>query len=87
MSTQKKVVDELPDEEVGALVPDPQVCREFQITSMTLWRRDHDPELKFPLRPKFESGNSAGAACFAAGIDIEEMSTVGELTDRLEVLL
>jgi hypothetical protein len=49
MSTQKKLVDELlSDEEVGELVPDPQVCREFQITSMTLWRWDHDPELKFP---------------------------------------
>jgi hypothetical protein len=49
MSTQKKVVDDhLADEEVGVLVPDPQVCREFQITSMTLWRWDHDPELEFP---------------------------------------
>jgi hypothetical protein len=49
MSTQKKLVDELlSDEEVGELVPDPQVCREFRITSMTLWRWDHDPELKFP---------------------------------------
>jgi predicted DNA-binding transcriptional regulator AlpA len=30
------------------LVPDPEVCREFSITSMTLWRWDHDPELRFP---------------------------------------
>jgi hypothetical protein len=30
-----------PDE----LVPDPIVCREFNISAMTLWRWDHDPEL------------------------------------------
>lgn len=56
MSRQKKAVDDLlpdeedlvSDEEVGELVPDPQVCREFHITSMTLWRWDHDPGLKFP---------------------------------------
>jgi predicted DNA-binding transcriptional regulator AlpA len=30
------------------LVPDPEVCREFSITSMTLYRWDHDPELGFP---------------------------------------
>jgi hypothetical protein len=41
-------VDNVADEDVGELVPDPQVCREFQITSMTLWRWDHDPDLKFP---------------------------------------
>jgi hypothetical protein len=33
-----------PDE----LVPDPEVCREFNISSMTLWRWDHDIELDFP---------------------------------------
>jgi hypothetical protein len=64
MSTQKRVVGDLlrsaspishsrevdlaADEDVGELVPDPQVCREFQITSMTLWRWDHDPNLEFP---------------------------------------
>jgi hypothetical protein len=64
MRRQKQVVDALllsaspislsregepvSDEDVGELVPDPQVCREFHITSMTLWRWDHDPELKFP---------------------------------------
>jgi hypothetical protein len=41
-------VDLVADEDVGELVPDPQVCREFQITAMTLWRWDHDPELEFP---------------------------------------
>jgi hypothetical protein len=35
---------DLPD----TLVPDPQVAREFGITSMTLWRWDHDPSLNFP---------------------------------------
>ena len=35
---------DLPDE----LVPDPTVCRELNISSMTLWRWDHDPELRFP---------------------------------------
>lgn len=33
--------DDNPDE----LVPDPVVCREFNISAMTLWRWDHDPEL------------------------------------------
>jgi hypothetical protein len=37
-----------PDE----LVPDRQICREFGITPMTLWRWDRDPELRFapPVR-------------------------------------
>jgi predicted DNA-binding transcriptional regulator AlpA len=56
MSRQKKAVDDLlPDEEdlvsdevAGELVPDPQVCREFGVTAMTVWRWDHDPELNFP---------------------------------------
>jgi predicted DNA-binding transcriptional regulator AlpA len=30
------------------LVPDPEVCREFSISAMTLWRWDHDAALKFP---------------------------------------
>ncbi len=30
------------------LVPDPQVWREFNVTPMTGWRWDHDPELGFP---------------------------------------
>jgi hypothetical protein len=41
--------DDLVFDEIDELVPDPQVCREFQITPMTLWRWDHDLELKFPL--------------------------------------
>jgi hypothetical protein len=29
-------------------VPDPMVCAELGVTSMTLWRYDHDPALNFP---------------------------------------
>jgi hypothetical protein len=39
------------------LVPDPQVCREFGITSMTLWRWDRDPELDFPPVIKIRKKN------------------------------
>jgi hypothetical protein len=35
-------------DEPDQLVPDPQVCREFGVTAMTLWRWDHDLDLKFP---------------------------------------
>jgi hypothetical protein len=30
------------------LLPDPIVCRRYGVCSMTLWRWDHDPNLKFP---------------------------------------
>ena len=33
------------EEEPDELVPDPIVCREFNISAMTLWRWDHDHEL------------------------------------------
>ena len=39
------------------LVPDPQVCEEFGITSMTLWRWDHDSELDFPPPIKIRKKN------------------------------
>lgn len=39
------------------LVPDPAVCREFSITSMTLWRWDRDQELNFPPAIKIRSRN------------------------------
>jgi predicted DNA-binding transcriptional regulator AlpA len=29
-------------------LPDPQVCARYQISSMTLWRWDHDPAMNFP---------------------------------------
>jgi hypothetical protein len=38
------IAQDAPDE----LVPDPEVCREFNVTAMTLWRWDHDVKLKFP---------------------------------------
>jgi hypothetical protein len=34
--------------EVDTLVADPQVCRELDITPMSLWRWTRDPELNFP---------------------------------------
>jgi predicted DNA-binding transcriptional regulator AlpA len=39
------------------LVPDPQVCKEFGITSMTLWRWDRDDELDFPPPVKIRKKN------------------------------
>jgi hypothetical protein len=33
------------EDEPDELVPDPIVCGEFNISAMTLWRWDHDPEL------------------------------------------
>jgi hypothetical protein len=39
------------------LVPDPQVCKEFGITAMTLWRWDRDPELDFPPPVKIRKKN------------------------------
>jgi predicted DNA-binding transcriptional regulator AlpA len=39
------------------LVPDPQVCKEFGITAMTLWRWDHDAELDFPPPVKIRKKN------------------------------
>jgi predicted DNA-binding transcriptional regulator AlpA len=43
--------------ETEELVPDPQVCREFGITLMTLWRWDHDEELKFPAAIQIRKKN------------------------------
>jgi hypothetical protein len=36
------------DDKNETLVPDPVVCREFGIVSMSLWRWTRDPELNFP---------------------------------------
>jgi hypothetical protein len=38
------------DGEPDSLIPDPQVCREFGVSAMTLWRWDRDPDLNFPAR-------------------------------------
>jgi hypothetical protein len=43
--------------ETEELVPDPQVCREFGITLMTLWRWDHDEALKFPAAIQIRKKN------------------------------
>ena len=43
--------DDSGDDDSGApdsFVPDPQVCREFGITAMTLWRWTNDAALRFP---------------------------------------
>jgi hypothetical protein len=42
------VLTKTADEVDAELVPDPQILREFNISTMTLWRWDHDPELGFP---------------------------------------
>jgi hypothetical protein len=31
--------------EIGALIPDPQICRDLHITPMTAWRWDRDPRM------------------------------------------
>jgi len=41
----------------GPLVPDPEVCRRYSITTMTLWRWSHDPELGFPKAVKIAKRN------------------------------
>ena len=48
------------------LVPDPQVWREFGITSMTGWRWTKDPELNFPPPIKIRK------RCFRSRRQIEE---------------
>jgi predicted DNA-binding transcriptional regulator AlpA len=30
------------------LLPDPKVCERYDVTPMTLWRWDRDPDLNFP---------------------------------------
>lgn len=51
-----------PDE----LVPDPVVWREFGVTSMTLYRWTHDPELNFPPPIKIRN------RCFRSRRALEE---------------
>jgi predicted DNA-binding transcriptional regulator AlpA len=49
--------DDLPNDTPDQLVPDPEVCREFGITLMTLWRWDQDPNLGFPPKVKIRERN------------------------------
>jgi hypothetical protein len=51
---------------VDELVPDPQVCREFSITSMTLWRWSNDPCLGFPPAVKIRT------RCFRSRRQLEQ---------------
>jgi predicted DNA-binding transcriptional regulator AlpA len=30
------------------LIPDPKVMERYSVSAMSLWRWDHDPDLKFP---------------------------------------
>jgi len=30
------------------LLPDPRVCERYDVTPMTIWRWDRDPDLNFP---------------------------------------
>lgn len=48
------------------LVPDPQVWKEFGISSMTGWRWTNDPDLKFPPPIKIRN------RCFRSRRAIEE---------------
>jgi hypothetical protein len=45
------------DSDPDQLVPDPQVCREFSISAMSLWRWDRDPVLNFPPRISIRGRN------------------------------
>lgn len=53
-------MQKISENEVGDLVPDPAVCREFGITTMTLWRWSCDPELNFPARIQIRKRNFRG---------------------------
>jgi transposase-like protein len=39
------------------LIPDSKVCREFNVTSMTLWRWERDARLNFPPKVKILTRN------------------------------
>ena len=53
MSSRTSTAETSPDE----LVPDPEVCREFKICSMTLSRWSGDPKLSFPPAIKIKTRN------------------------------
>lgn len=57
MSNAKRLSTTAAPPEPDQLVPDPVVCKEIGVTSMTLWRYDHDPELNFPAAIKIRSRN------------------------------
>ena len=55
LTVEETITDD--DQDVDTLVPDPQVQREFGITSMTLWRWTNDPLLGFPPPIKIQNRN------------------------------
>jgi predicted DNA-binding transcriptional regulator AlpA len=38
----------MPNDLTEGLLPGPLVCRRYQISQMTRWRWENDPDLKFP---------------------------------------
>ena len=53
-------------DQVDELVPDPQAAKELNISLMTVWRWDRDPELAAPaghLRSISASANIVAASC------------------------
>jgi hypothetical protein len=56
-SRARALADEDAEIEPDELVPDPQVAREFNITSMTLWRWTNDPKLGFPAQISIRKRN------------------------------
>jgi hypothetical protein len=66
------------------LVPDPAVCREFDITLMTLWRWDHDPELNFPLPVKIRQRKFRSRRSERASNAILRDQHIAALVERLD---
>jgi hypothetical protein len=67
MKKQTRIVEEpFESEPIDCLVPDTQVVKEFQITSMTLWRWTHDPDLDFPPAIKIRT------RCFRSRRQLED---------------
>jgi hypothetical protein len=52
----KKIAREA-EGDVDSLVPDTQVCKEFSVTLMCLWRWTNDEKLGFPPAIKIHSRN------------------------------
>jgi hypothetical protein len=53
VNNRKAAQSRKPLDQHDVMVPDPQVCREFGITSMTLLRWTRDPHMDFPPPIKF----------------------------------
>jgi hypothetical protein len=57
MSKRKHHVEDSDEGPIDTLVPDPQVWREFGVTSMTLFRWTHNAKLGFPPPIKINNRN------------------------------